>query len=312
MRSDLRVELPDGTIVAYAETGDPAGPPVMYLHGSPSSRLEIGLPGIREAAENLGLRVLAPDRPGMGLSTFRRYSIADYPRLVRSFADALGLGRFAVTGVSGGGKYACACAWLLPDRVTRVALVSSTCSFDLPGARATWNAEDRWLYRIADRAPWLVRLYLAKVARDLKRDPDALFSTVERSVGAADKEVLALPGFREALDRDMGEAFRQGGRGPAHDLTLEARPWGVALERIRVPIEIWHGEDDRVASPEQSHILARTVPLVTEHLVPGEGHFSLFARHAEEFMQTLLSGTTTGRTPGFGPSLDPRPGTAAK
>ena len=280
-------------MVGYAEAGDPAGPPVMYLHGSPSSRLEVGLPGIREAAEGLRLRVLAPDRPGMGLSTFCRYSIADYPRLVRSFADALGLGRFAVTGVSGGGKYACACAWVLPDRVTRVALVSSTCSFDLPGARATWNAEDRRLYRIADRAPWLVRLFLAKVARDLRRDPGALFSTIVRSVGAADREILALPGFREALDRDMGEAFRQGGRGPAHDLTLEARPWGVPLERIRVPIEMWHGEDDRVVSPEQSRILARTLPLVTEHLVPGEGHFSLFARHAEEVMLSLLRGGTT-------------------
>jgi pimeloyl-ACP methyl ester carboxylesterase len=290
MRSDLRAELPDGTMVGYAEAGDPAGPPVMYLHGSPGSRLEVGLPGIREAAEYLGLRVLAPDRPGMGLSTFCRYSIADYPRLVRSFADALGLGRFAVIGVSGGGKYACACAWVLPDRVTRAALVSSTCSFDLPGARATWDAEDRRLYGIADRAPWLVRLYLAKVARDIRRDPEALFSAVEHRVAAADRDVLALAGFREALARDSGEVFRQGGRGPAHDLTLEARPWGVPLERIEVPIEIWHGEDDRVVSPEQSRILARTLPLVTEHLVPGEGHFSLFARHAEEVMQSLLSG----------------------
>lgn len=288
MRSDLRVKLPDGNVVGYAEAGDPAGPPVLYLHGSPSSRLELGLPGIREAADDLGLRVLAPDRPGIGLSTFRRYSIADYPGLVRGFADALGLGTFAVTGVSGGGKYACGCAWALPDRVTRVALVSSTCSFDLPGARATWNADDRRLYGSADRAPWLVRLYLAKVARDLRRDPDALLSTVERTVGAADKEALALPGFREALDRDMAEAFRQGGRGPAHDLTLEARPWGVPLERIEVPVDIWHGGDDRVVPPEQCRILARALPHATVHLVPGEGHFSLFARHARAIMQSVV------------------------
>ena len=300
MRSDLRVELPDGTIVGYAEAGDPAGPPVMYVHGTPSSRLEVGLPGIREAAEELGLRVLAPDRPGMGLSPFRRYSIVNYPRLVESFADVLGLGRFVVAGVSGGGKYACACAWALPNRVTRVALVSSTCSFDLPGARATRNAEDRRLYGIADRAPWLVRLYLAKVARDLRRSPDALFATVVRSVGATDREVLVDREFREALDLDMGEAFRQGGRGPAHDLTLEARPWDVPFDRIKVPIDIWHGEDDLVVSPDQSRILARTLPLVTEHLIPGEGHFSLFARHAAEVMTSLLSGSTTSRASGFG------------
>lgn len=292
MRSDLRVELPDGSVVGYAEAGDPHGPPVMYLHGTPSSRLEIDLPGIREAAVDLGLRIIAPDRPGIGLSTFRRYTIADYPRLVRAFSDALGLESFALTGVSGGGKYACACAWVLPDRVTRIALVASTCSFDLPGARSTWNAEDRRLYRSADRAPWLVRLFLAKVARDLRRDPDALFSTVERSVGASDKEVLAVPGFRDALDRDAAEAFRQGARGAAHDLTLEARPWGVPLEQIEVPIEIWHGDDDRVVSAEQFRILARTLPLVTEHLVAGEGHFSLFARHAGAILRSVVSSSS--------------------
>jgi pimeloyl-ACP methyl ester carboxylesterase len=291
MRSDLSVQLPDGTTVGYAEAGDAAGPSVMYLHGSPSSRLELGLPGIAQAADDLGFRVLAPDRPGIGLSPFYRYSIADYPRLVRSFADVVGLGQFAVIGVSGGGKYACACAWGLPDRVTRAALVSSTCSFDLPGARATWNAEDRRLYRLAEWTPWLVRLLFAKVARDVRRDLDALFPAVERSVGAADKEVLAVRGFREALNRDTAETFRQGARGPAHDLTLEARPWGVPFERIQVPIEIWHGEEDRVVSPEQSRILARTLPLVTDHFVPGEGHFSLVARHARAIMQSVVGGS---------------------
>jgi pimeloyl-ACP methyl ester carboxylesterase len=265
----------------------------MYLHGSPSSRLEIGLPGVREAADDLGLRVLAADRPGIGLSPFRRYSIADYPRLVEGLADALGLDRFAVVAVSGGGKYACACAWALPDRVTRVALVSSTCSFDLPGVRATWGAGDGRRYGVADRAPWLVRLFLAKVARDVGRNPDALFSTVQRSVGAADREVLAAQEFREALARDMGQAFRQGGRGPAHDLTLEARPWGVPLERIEVPVELWHGEDDRVVSPDQGRILARVLPLVNEHYVPGEGHFSLFARHARAIMESVLGGSVS-------------------
>ena len=305
MRPELHVRLPNGTVVGYAETGDPAGHPVLYLHGRTSSRLEIGLSGLGEAAQDLGLRVLAPDRPGMGLSTFRPFSIADYPRLVRILADALELGRFAVIGVSGGGKYACACAWQLADRVTRVALVSSTCSFDLPGARATWSKEDQRVYPVADRAPWLVRLYFAKFGRDIRQDPNALFSRFERTVGPADKEVLADQGFHDALYRSIVEAFRQGGRGPAHDYALEARPWGVPLARINVPIEIWHGEDDQVVSPEQSRILARALPLVTEHYVPGEGHFSLFARHAEEVMQSVISGSTTSRTPASGPSREP-------
>ena len=293
MRSDQRVELPDGSVVGYAEAGDPAGAPVLYLHGSPSSRLEVGLPRIAEAAEDVGCRVLAPDHPGIGLSTFRPYTITDYPRLVRAFADVMRLRRFAVIGVSGGGKYACACAWGLSDRVTRTGLVSSTCSFDLPGARTTWNADDRRLYRVADWTPWLVRLLSAKVARDIRRDSDALFPAVERTVGDVDNEVLAGPGFREALARNAAETFRQGARGPAHDLTLEARPWGVPFDRIDVPIEIWHGEDDRVVSPEQSRVLSRALPLATYHAVPGEGHVSLVARHARAILASVVASADT-------------------
>lgn len=284
-RLDLRVELPDGTVVGYAEAGDPAGRPILYLHGRASSRLEVGLPGMLEVADRSGLRVIAPDRPGMGLSTFRRFSIVDYPGLLRSFADALGLARFGVIGVSGGGKYACACAWRLAGRVTRVALVSSTCSFDLPGARATWNKQDRQVYTFADRAPWLVRLYLAKFGRDIRRHPDVLFSMFERTVSSADMEVLADQAFHDALYRDIVEAFRQGSQGPAHDYTLEARPWGVPLDRIEVPIEIWHGEADQVVAPEQSRILADALPVATAHFVAGHGHFSLLAKHAEEILR---------------------------
>lgn len=72
----------------------------------------------------------------------------------------------------------------------------------------------------------------------------------------------------------------------------------MPLETIEVPIEIWHDEDDRVVSLEQSRILARTLPLVTEHLVPGEGHFSLVARHAGEILQSVLSGSSISRAPG--------------
>jgi pimeloyl-ACP methyl ester carboxylesterase len=289
MWADLRVRLADGTEVGYAEAGDPDGQPVLHLHGTPGSRLEVGIPAARRAAEDLGVRLIAPDRPGVGLSPFRRLSIRDYPRLVQGFADALGLKRFAVTGVSSGGKYACACAWGLPDLVMRAVLASSTCSFDLPGARATWSTDDRLVYTVAGRAPWLLRLMYAKLTHDVRRDPAAIFSLM-KSLGPADQEILAREDFRQAFAANAAEAFRQGSRGPAHDYTLEARPWGVPLSEIRVPIEIWHGEDDRLVSPQQSRILAAAVPGAVTHFVPGQGHLLLAGRHAKDALQSALSG----------------------
>lgn len=290
LRDDLQVRLPDGTTVGYAEVGDPDGPPVLHLHGTPGSRLEVCIPAARRAAEDLGVRLIGLDRPGMGLSTFHRFSIADYPRMVRDFANALGLGQFAATGLSGGGKYVCACAWQLPDRITRAALVSSTCSFDLPGAKATANKEERPVYTLASWAPWLLRLMLAKFTRDARRDPTALFSALPK-LGPADQEILADEDFRQAFARDLGEAFRQGGRGLALDYALEARPWGVPLAQIEVPIEIWHGEDDRVVSPQASRILASVLPAATTHFVPRAGHLIDASGHATDILHSVLSGS---------------------
>ena len=286
MSTDLHIDLADGTRIGYAEVGNPDGPPVVYLHGNPGSRLEVDLPAFRRAAERLGIRLLAPDRPGMGLSSFHSFSIREYPQLVRRFADALGLARFVVAGVSGGGKYACACAWQLPDRVSQVALVSSTCSRDLPGAKATPNKEDRLLYPLADRAPWLVRMVFAKFARDARRDAESLLSMFDK-LGPTDREILGREEFRRAFGRSVAEAFRQGGRGVAHDYALEARSWNVPLHQIQVPIQIWHGEDDRLVSPQASRILAEALPLSTTHFVPEAGHL-MIATHASDVLQSVL------------------------
>jgi pimeloyl-ACP methyl ester carboxylesterase len=289
MRADLRVRLAGGIEIGYAEAGDPDGYPVLHLHGTPGSRLEVGIPAARRAAEDLGVRLIAPDRPGVGLSPFRRFTIRDYPQLVRGFAAALGLERFAVTGASSGGKYACACAWALPDRVTRAVLASSTCPFDLPGAKATWSGNDRLVYTLAGRAPWLLRLMFAKFTHDVRRDPTAVFSLM-KDLGSADQEILGREDFRQGFAANVAEAFRQGSRGPAHDYTLEARPWGVPLGQIRVPIHIWHGQDDRLVSPQASRILAAAVPGATTYLVPGQGHLLLAGDHAKAALQSALSG----------------------
>jgi pimeloyl-ACP methyl ester carboxylesterase len=288
MRADLRVRLADGTDVGYAEAGDPDGHPVLHLHGTPGSRLEVGVPAARRAAEDLGVRLIGLDRPGVGLSPFRRFSVRGYPQLVRGFAAALGLERFAVTGVSSGGKYACACAWGLPDLVTRAVLASSTCSSDLPGARAAWSRDDRLVYTLASWAPWLLRLMFAKFIHDIRRDPAAIFAMM-KGLGPADQEILGREDFRQMFAQNAAEAFRQGGRGPAHDFTLEARPWGVPLGQIRVPIEIWHGEDDHLVSPQASRILAAALPGATTHFLPGEGHLLMAGNHANDALQSALS-----------------------
>src|SRR5689334_19202051 len=102
MNTQNHITLPDGRRLAYAEFGDPGGNPVLYFHGAPSSRLEPLLVG-DEAWGRKGLRVIAPDRPGIGGSDFQHgRGFSNWPTDVVALADALGLDRFAVLGNSGG------------------------------------------------------------------------------------------------------------------------------------------------------------------------------------------------------------------
>src|SRR6185312_3853086 len=107
--TEHRVRLADGRTLACLELGDPSGPPVLYFHGYPGSRLEARVAAA--AARRLGLRLLAVDRPGFGQSTFQTgRSIGAWAADVAALADRLALGRFSIVGVSGGGPYALACA----------------------------------------------------------------------------------------------------------------------------------------------------------------------------------------------------------
>jgi len=147
---------------------------------------------VSDAAAALGLRLVAPDRPGYGYSSFAPYRVVDYPAMLARFADALGIERFGVLGTSGGGRYAHACAVALPDRVTRVALVASTAPANLPGVPETWSRADRRLYTTAKMAPWLLRLLLARTSRRFRRQPDRMLGMVP-DLSVADERALASP-----------------------------------------------------------------------------------------------------------------------
>jgi pimeloyl-ACP methyl ester carboxylesterase len=101
-REGAQLVLRDGRRLGYAQYGQPDGEPIVYFHGHPGSRLEARL--AHEPAAAPGLRVIALDRPGYGLSDFLPgRAITDWPADVTAAADALGIGRFSVAGASGGG-----------------------------------------------------------------------------------------------------------------------------------------------------------------------------------------------------------------
>lgn len=128
-----QIRLPDGRRLGFAAYGNPAGPLVLYFHGTPGSRVDAQL--ILPEIEAAGLRVIAIDRPGMGLSDYQPgRQILNWPADVTCLVESLGYGAtpFGVIGMSGGAPYALACLRCIPHRLTHVAVVSGHTPIDAP------------------------------------------------------------------------------------------------------------------------------------------------------------------------------------
>lgn len=117
MKTTNLLTLPDNRRLAYAEYGNPNGHPTLYFHGGGASRLEPLLLG-DDVFTRLGLRLIAPDRPGIGQSDFQpNRGFSDWVKDIEALANGLELDKFSVWGVSAGGGYAAVCAAKIPERL---------------------------------------------------------------------------------------------------------------------------------------------------------------------------------------------------
>ena len=266
---------PDGRRVACAEYGDPGGLPVLALHGTPGSRLMFALAD--RAARERGIRLIAPERPGYGLSDYRHSeSLAQIAEDLSAVADLYEVDRFAVIGVSGGGPYAVAAAAAMPDRISLLALVAPI--GEVADAQLRLSRFQRLLFRRLARRPWASRLFFRRLRFMVFRSPDTAYRWLMRRVRAADRELLARSGVRISLQAAMGEGLRPGVEGVAQDLRLCCSPWRLRFADIDVPAIIWQGSDDPVVPPEAAYALARALPNCRLDVIPAAGHYWVFSR----------------------------------
>lgn len=286
---DQQVRLSDGRALGYAEYGARSGWPVLFFHGYPGSRLDAALGA--PAALDAGARLISIDRPGYGLSDFKPgRRISDWPADVLELAQALGLERFAVMGVSGGGPYAAACARFIPERLSAVAIVCGVGPFDAPDATRGMSRQNRILFAVGRYAPWLVGLAMRAMLRSVERDPDAMLKRMSSALPQVDRDVLARPEVRSALIAGMSEAGRQGVRGISQEAALYARPWGFDLAEIEIPVCLFQGEVDQNVPPGMGRHQASAIPNCRARFYPEEGHMSLAFDRQSDVLAALAAG----------------------
>jgi pimeloyl-ACP methyl ester carboxylesterase len=264
--------LPDGRSLAWREYGTPGGAPVIYFHGIPGSRLDGRITAA--ATEAAGLRMIAPDRPGFGLSTpcVGRRTHAGWADDVASLADALGLGEFAIVAYSAGGPYALAACVALGDRVRRAAIVSGVAPSEMPGYRKGAGPTDKVMTRLAPAAPWLARSLVGFSARQARTRPGWFAKNADRDFGAPADRRLLDGGLRAILPELFLESTCGGPGGIVEDFAVWARPSGIDLGCIGTPVRLWHGGDDRTVPSSHARWIASRLSAAELTIWPEVGH----------------------------------------
>ena len=247
MIDTARMTLRDGRVLAWSEVGEATGPAVLSCLGTPHSRVPHA--DDDAAASAAGLRVIAPERPGFGLSDpLPGRTVPGWAADAEQLLDHLGLPEVAVVGGSGGGPFAVAVAALLPHRVSALALVAS----GVPGPAL--NADE--LARV-ERGRLTTRG--EQLAALVREDPEAF---------RAATGITPTPWWTAML----AEAFRQGPDGYVEDHMLNATDWSPLLSRVAVPVRAWHGAEDDNLRLESVRWMLERMPGAELTVIDGAGH----------------------------------------
>jgi pimeloyl-ACP methyl ester carboxylesterase len=279
-----------GSTLAVRQSGDPDGKPLVYFHGTPSSRRETAFTD--PVSTELGIRMIAFDRPGYGDSPAAAFSLASIARATGALADHLGIGRFATTGQSGGGPFSLACASVLGDRVTRTGVTSGAGPFDqVPGLMATLDENDtKAVALLPDRTASAAQFGVGfEPLSSLGRASDAeIVAGFKQMSSRHDGDLLDRPEVASAVAAMMRISLAHGTSGGGWDNVAWVGPWDIDLTAIRQPVFLWYGDDDPFCPPSIAPWLDEHLPTATLVVREGEGHLGVM-EHTREILETLVS-----------------------
>ena len=286
----LTFQTPDGRELAYALWGDPDGFPILVLHGTPGCRLE-RWPD-EDVYRRLGVFLVTHDRAGYGQSTRRpgRHVVDEVDDVV-ALADQLGFERFGVTGGSGGGAHALACAARLPDRIERAACVVGVAPFGDAGLdREAWLAgmdpenikEFGWAESGEEVLTRELEAEYARIAASVADDPSSVLGDFDLS--ESDRRELAREERVQIIRESWAEHSVRGVGGWVDDDLVHLHPWGFDVGEITIPVLVRYGATDVLVPPAHGEWLAANVPGCVVKVDGGAGH--LGADPEEEIAET--------------------------
>ena len=289
--------LPDGRKLGYAEYGTPTGQPVIYMPGFPSSRIEGA--GLDPEASKVGARIISIDRPGYGWSSpHKDRTVLSHAQDVDALANHLGLQRYGVLGISGGGPYALACARALPaDKLRAVSIVCGLGSPDMGYWGMNWKSWAGWTFG-QRMFPGLCRWWFSRepgARLDLSEDERMglmrkAFEKDKAKMHEKDIPVLGEKDFMRMYLRRSAEVYRQGMNGLSNDFKVLNSDFGFRIEDIRkdLPVQLWHGRLDNMVPLQHAEKVAARLGENAHLRVSDDTHASIWAERKEEYLRELV------------------------
>ncbi|XP_024391006.1 uncharacterized protein [Physcomitrium patens] len=298
------LQLPDGRKISYREQGLPkqsATRSLLVLHGLGSSRLA-SMPGVSEdLLKEMGVRLIAIDRPGYGLSTPNpQQSFSTAAADIANIADILELGeRIWLLGYSCGGAYCWGAARYIPERIAGIAMWAPAGNYwwkdftdtQRKAAMAEITIGSRLMFLLVRQVPqWMVYAYVRHVV--VRTVGARWVASAKKQLSPPDQHNLAANGSSGLMFRDSIESAKQDGFGMAQDLQLLTGDWGFGLSDVqRVyhgPLHIWQGDQDWLVPISLQRLIKKRIPdLVHLHELLGEGHLSPFCFNDKVHRDTL-------------------------
>jgi pimeloyl-ACP methyl ester carboxylesterase len=263
------LRLPDGRELAWSEWGRNDGRPVLFSPGAGMS----GVLGFgTDVLDDLGLRLLALDRPGLGRSSpDPGKSYTSWTADVRRLVETLGLRRVLGVGFSQGAPFAAALAGA--GLVDAVALVAG--QDDLRAQRHLLVPEVAGMLDAVDADPAGFEREIARVA-----DAEWLWGVILTTAAPVDRARYEGTDLGAAVRAALADGFAQGVEGYARDLVTALGPWPVRPEDLAVPVHLWYGAHDTstVHSPDLGTALAARIPSARHTVLDDEGGALLWTR----------------------------------
>ncbi len=279
------ITLPDGRTLAFDDVGDPAGTPVLYVHGTPDSRRarhpDDGI------AASAGVRLVAVDRPGFGLSSpHPTGTVGSFADDAFALADRLGVDRWRPFAWSAGATYALAIGARHPGRVARTAVAAGLVPFQAYATEGILDDADGGRHLVAELGAELGPAGLAEMAAPMLVPypcdlPLALEHVAEQVTPDRRAALDAIPGAIAALAAGVFDSVAQGLGGIERDLELQVEAPDVDWSAATGPVDLWYGSRDSTAPPAFGEWWAEALPDATLHVFPGEGHLIALTRWAD-------------------------------